>query len=310
MKILVKFVLLAALPVLVLLALAGCEKAQPVDPTRYNAADWERQMKNPSLTEAEFTRLYALAAAAQLKNCTVRVTGRNEVMIKFDDGGEVKAFLDNAWAEAEKNAADRPEICRRYLATLMTLKTGQEGKSAPPDTNSIVALVRDSSFLEQFGRMGATKTNALVFEPLAADINVVYACDREGSIAYLTEGDRTALGLDLPALRQLALTNLQRLLPPLKLDGPGPLFAVEADGNYESSLLLSDKLWNEQASAVRGDLVAAVPARDFLLFTGSSSPDGLTQLRQMVERIYANSPHVISKTLLVRRNGHWEKFSD
>jgi uncharacterized protein YtpQ (UPF0354 family) len=245
-----------------------------------------------------------------LTNATVRVTGRKEVTIKFNDGGEVKAFLDNAWAEAEKNAADRPQICRRYLATLATLKTEGEAKSAPPDTNSIVALVRDSSFLDQFGRMGTTKTNALVFEPLAADINVVYACHREGSIVYLTQGDRTALGLELPTLRQLALTNLQRLLPPLKIHGPGPLFAVEADGNYESSLLLSEKLWSEQASAVRGDLVAAVPARDFLLFTDSASPEGLKQLRQMVEKIYANSPHVISKTLLVRRNGHWEKFSD
>ena len=71
---------------------------------------------------------------------------------------------------------------------------------------------------------------AMIERSSADEILVTF--DREGSIAYLTEGDRTALGLDLPALRQLALTNLQRLLPPLKLDGPGPLFAVEADGNY------------------------------------------------------------------------------
>jgi uncharacterized protein YtpQ (UPF0354 family) len=310
MKFPVKFILLAVLPAMVLLALAGCAKAQPVDPTRYNAADWEKQIKDPSLTEAEFTRLYALAAAAELTNCTVRVTGRKEVTLKFNNGGQVKSFLDNVWAEAEKNAAARPEICRRYLATLVTLKIGGEAKSAPPDTNEIVVVIRGTSFLEQFAGMGATKTNGLVFEPLAADINVVYARDREGTIVYLTEGDRAALGLDLPALRRLALANLHRILPPLKLRGPGPLFAIKADGNYESSLLLLDKLWSVEASSVQGELVAAVPARGFLLFTGSASPEGLKRLRRLVEKVYDNGDHVISKTLLVRRNGHWEKFSD
>ena len=310
MNTLTKFVLLAVLPVMVVLALAGCEKAQPVDPSRYNAADWEKQINASSLTSDEFTRLYALAAAAELKGSTVRVTGRREVTIKSSDGNEVRAFLDNAWNEASAPGADRAEVCRRYLHAFVMAQAGQSTPAALPDTNSIVAVIRDKTFLDQFAGMGATKTNSLVFEPLVADLNIIYASDREGAIAYLNEGDRTALGLDLPALHRLALVNLHRILPSVKLHGPGPLFAIEADGNYESSLLLSDKLWNEEASAVQGDLVAAVPARGFLLFTGSASPEGLKQLRAMVDEIYASGSHVISKTLLVRRNGHWEKFSD
>jgi hypothetical protein len=51
-----------------------------------------------------------------------------------------------------------------------------------------------------------------------------------------------------------------------------------------------------------------VPARDVLMFTGSDSPDGLKAMRESVDKIYKEGSHVISKTLLVRRNGRWEKF--
>jgi len=83
---------------------------------------------------------------------------------------------------------------------------------------------------------------------------------------------------------------------------------ILADGNYESSLLLADKLWDGQASLVEGEIVAAVPARDVLMFTGSGSPDGLRRLRQGVDATYKQASHQISKTLLVRRKGRWEKF--
>jgi hypothetical protein len=44
------------------------------------------------------------------------------------------------------------------------------------------------------------------------------------------------------------------------------------------------------------------------MFTGSGSPEGLKALRESVDKVYKGGSHVISKTLLVRRNGKWEKF--
>jgi len=42
MKARIKFILLAMLTLMVLLTPAGCEKAQPVDASRYNAADGDK----------------------------------------------------------------------------------------------------------------------------------------------------------------------------------------------------------------------------------------------------------------------------
>jgi uncharacterized protein YtpQ (UPF0354 family) len=83
-----------------------------------------------------------------------------------------------------------------------------------------------------------------------------------------------------------------------------------ADGNYESSLLLAENLWDDQAKAVQGEIVAAVPSRDVLLFTGSASTEGLRELRAAVANLHANGSRAISATLIVRRNGLWEKFSE
>jgi uncharacterized protein YtpQ (UPF0354 family) len=285
--------------------MTGCTKQ--VDSAKYNAAQWTNSINAPGLTESEFVRLFALREAAEMTGTKVRITGTREVTIKLRDGTELKQFLDNAWADA-RETSNRVEVCEKYVAALKQNQTELSGSSGPLDTNSIVAVVRDDQFLQQIAKYEVRATNRIVAEPLVADLHVAYGLDSARGMAYLTEGDRARIGLALPELRKLALTNLHRILEAPRRVGDGPVYMIVADGTYESSLLLADKLWDNQAPLVKGDLVAAVPARDVLLFTGSGSPDGLKAMRQSVDKTYKDASHVISKTLLVRRNGQWEKF--
>src|SRR6185436_5654239 len=191
---------------------SGCNPTGRVDGSKFDAAKWEKQMQSPSLDERQFTKLYAQAAAAQFKDAKVEITGPREVSVTLAEGGSRKALLDNAWAQASQDPARRADICRRYLKTLAD---SISAKGGPPATNSIVAIVRPEAYLKDILKAGEGTTNRLgnrpVFEPLAADLQVVYASDQEGAIAMLIESDRVKLGLELPALRKLALENLQRL---------------------------------------------------------------------------------------------------
>jgi uncharacterized protein YtpQ (UPF0354 family) len=288
------------------IGITGCSKQQ-VDIANYNPAQWTNSINAPGLIDSEFVRLFAMREAAEIPESKVRITGPREITIKLANGTELKQFLDNAWSDA-KATSNRVEVCEKYLASLKQNAKALSGASAVPDTNSIVAVVRDELFLRQMEQAGARSTNRVVTEPLVADLHVAYGRDSERGMAYLSEGERARLGLGLPELRKLALANLGRILEAPRRVGQGPVYMIVADGNYESSLLLADKLWESQASVVKGDLVAAVPARDVLMFTGSDSPDGLKELRQGVDKIHKEASHVISKTLLVRRNGRWEKF--
>ena len=287
------------------IALNGCGRSNTSVPSDLNSVTWEQQIQNPNLTEDEFTRLYAQAVGAVFTNATVKIVGKRELSMKFTGGNEQKAFLDNAWIEAANNPTGRVEIVRRYLKAL-TYST----ESGLPNTNRIVPVIRGEAYVKQIAELGATTTNRIVWEPLAADLDVVYAIDGEGTITFLREDDWKQLGFDLPALRKLAIQNLRRLMPELKRVGDGPTFMLVGNGNYESSLLLADGMWANEAKSINGEIVAAVPARDMLIFTGSQSPDGLKKLRQVVEEVQKNSSHLISNTILVRRNGKWEKFSD
>lgn len=301
---------LAILAALALSVGSGCQRSEVVSPSSFNASKWEEEIKSPSLTEAEFTRLYAQAAAVELKSAEVKIAGGRELSIKLTDGSELKSFLDNAWKEAKTSPTNRPEIVRRYVKALVASAPYAGALAGQPDPNNIVAVIRDDLFLQQFAKLGAEKMNQIVSEKLVADLNVLYAIDSQDSIAYLTETNRLALHLELPALRSLALANLKRLVPKVNRKGEGPVFMVVADGNYESSLLLAEKLWDDQATEVQGDIVAAVPSRDVLMFTGSASTEGLRELRVAAANLHAKGSRAVSTTLIVRRNGRWERFAE
>ena len=59
--------------------------------------------------------------------------------------------------------------------------------------------------------------------------------------------------------------------------------------------------WQDVSSQVRGDLIACVPAREFLLFSGTLEPGALSQMRAAARKITAGGDHLI----LV---GHVENF--
>ncbi len=292
------------------LILVGCSRRGEVDGSQFNVANWETRMKDPALSEEEFTRLYAVKVAAEFKGAKVRIVGPRELSSKMPDGTELKSFLDNAWAEAKDNPENRLEIVERYLTTLKNTQSGLGKKKDAPDSNRILPVIRDLRYAANFKELGQTGTNQVLTQPLVADLLVMYVEDKGDNFHFLTEGDRRTLNLELPALHQLAITNLASLLPKVNRRGISAIFVFEAGGNLESSLLLVDKLWTDQAKVVEGDIVAAVPSRDALIFTGSRTAGGIQELRKIVARIAKDGDHLITDTLIVRRNGRWEKFSE
>jgi hypothetical protein len=318
----IKFVLLVVMSAIVLLTLAGCG-GHPVDGQLYSQMGWEKRMKDPSLNKADFTLLYAMATSAQFRGCQVFVTGKLQITMKLYDGGELKVPLDALWAETVNDLANRAATCRRHINVFVASKAGIGAVAArvdrstilpviwsglPPESGSgkIVHTITTNGLESKYIR----QTNQFVTEPLAADIYILYFGNRDGTDVYLIEDDRELLHLDLPALHKLAVTNLAGIVPGIIHREPEPPFTIKAGGKYSASLLLADKLWDKEASTVRGELIAAVPSCDELIFTGSASPGGVEALRRKVQQVYGGSHEGISTTLLVRRNGKWEVFKD
>jgi len=281
---------------LVAVALAGCGARSPV-----SAPTWQEGIETPQLSDAEFTELYARAVRERFPDLNVRVAGRRELEI-ITDTAEYSIYLDNAWDAAAGNPGQRSAVVARYLGTLeSTLSATPVGPA--PALDRVLPVVRGADLFAG-GDPGPTEAS-FYSEPLAADLRVYYAVTGDGYIEYLTRAQIDSLGVPPSELRERAVDNLVASLASLLRQGLHGLYLIDAGGSFESSLLLVDDLWETQRDVLQGDVVAAVPTRDVILYTGSQATEALEALRRVSEEVYATGAYPVSRVLLVRRDGRW-----
>jgi len=146
-----------------------------------------------------------------------------------------------------------------------------------------------------------------IMEPLIADLSVGYALDLPRSFQYVSQRTCDEFGLEAAELRSLAVRNLTRRRPvPQIRQGPAGVGFV-LDGDLEASLLLVDDLWDRIAPQLPGDLIAAVPARDVLMASGTDVAGGPAALSSGIERVWAvSNPRLrLTRSMLIRRAGAW-----
>ncbi|HEY8471766.1 MAG TPA: hypothetical protein VIL37_03915 [Natronosporangium sp.] len=143
------------------------------------------------------------------------------------------------------------------------------------------------------------------------DIVVGYTPGPPYGRRLLTWQEHDLSGMSRRQLRRQAAENLYAVLDQVGVHGQPPTLMISFNGveGLESSVLLAPAFWDDLASAVPGELVVGVPARDVVMFTGSQSQSGLQKLRRAVDRvIFAGGPHLLCQDLLVRRGRRWEIF--
>lgn len=248
----------------------------------------------------EFFLLYSKLLEERFLVTNLQFVERDLLSFQKPGGGEMHTYLQNLWIAYSRNPESRAEVIEQYLRGL--------GSAIAPKQETtreqIIPLIKDSEYL------AALDDKAVVIsEHLAGDLFIVYAVDWPDHTASLSQSEFEKLGLSMGELRQLAVGNLKGLLPGIECHGDGRSYLMAtAGGNYEASTLLLDSFWDQVREDVDGDLVATVPARDVLLFTGSGSAEGLKKMRERAMKIVSTGDHVVSTTLLRRTNGIWVVF--
>jgi uncharacterized protein YtpQ (UPF0354 family) len=222
------------------------------------------------------------------------------------DGKESTAFLNNLWLKYKNGNEDRAGLIEKYIRFAQDVGKREQ----PPDRGSIVAMIKDTQYVEVI--RGSSKK---VTEHLCADLWIVYAVDKQETITTLTREQVFNAGVVEDELKGLAIANLRRILPEVQRHGDGPWYLLTAGGDYVRSLLLFDEIWDQLADTVKGQIVATVPTRDVLMFTGSESAEGVQAIRERSADICSRSrglgsrgSHAISDTLIIRNNGAWRVF--
>jgi uncharacterized protein YtpQ (UPF0354 family) len=248
----------------------------------------------------EFFLLYLKLLQERMPDCTVEFSGDSVIRIVDSQGKEFSTYLDNLWLKYSRDSEDRTELIGKYVRMVQDL-----GKATPPpEKQNIVPTIKDSEYFQQI-----PKDMSLVTEHLCGDLWIVYAEDTPETIQSLTRDSLTEAGIQEPELRALAVENLKRILPPAECHGDGPWYFLTAGTDYAASLLLFDSVWEQVADMVTGKVVAAIPTRDVLMFTGSESKEGLAGMRAKSQELCSTGPYSISESLIVRDAGKWAMFN-
>jgi uncharacterized protein YtpQ (UPF0354 family) len=207
--------------------------------------------------------------------------------------------------EAVASADERASLALAFVESVLELVAAQK---QPDATGAIMPVVRTRAQVQALSTQLGQAKDAALYEPLAADLFVTYVLDRPGSVKYLSELVLRDLKVPRADLRDLALGNLDRTVQ-IKRLGFNDMFTLAAGEFYESSLLLFDGLWDDMAKAVQGDVVAAVPSRESLIFTGSDNRPGLENWRKLVYESHGGAANPLSRALLVRAGGQWQEYN-
>ena len=237
-----------------------------------------------------------------------KVVGELELEILFPGCSEpLRAFLDNAFRDYSQSPKDKNAILARYVGALAESRASA---ATPIDPARILPVIRDREFVEQAGQLprNGGKPIEVASEQLNDDLYVMYVADSEHSVRYLSEADLAEAKVDRANLRNQSMENLRRLYPEMQMMGAEGLYMIRLDGTYESSLLLSEKLWESPELKVKGEFLVAVPSRDVLVISGTLEREALETMRKIVAEVSATASYRISPRLFIRRDGKIETW--
>jgi uncharacterized protein YtpQ (UPF0354 family) len=257
------------------------------------------------MTAEEFTRAYAAKVEELFPGSKVIIKGALEIDIEMNDAPDAKDlrnYLDNAFREYAEDPGRADEIMRSYISKLVEALGQTDFKR-----EQLVPVVRHKD------------TMAITFESnpgenhffgrrLVGDLYVFYAFDAPNTVAYVTKEAIEDLKLSESELEKVAFENYQRLRGELTIETYPALSVVRGTDVFMTSILLVDEFWAAERFRFRGDIVAFVVTRDFMLVTGSDEDKGLESAIKMSREIIRDAPYPISAEPIIRRGGKWLAF--
>lgn len=268
--------------------------------------NWRDALAKDELSKKEFCELCLVAMSDLFPDIVVEPgESYDQFKVGRKDREPITVFLENIWRQTRHAPESREQGVERFLRVFGRLSSSA---SELPQLNCIVPMIKDEGYFD-VSRKLSKEDAPFANEHLVGDLWIVYAIDTPDSMLTLQRSHLSDLGLEVSELKELAVTNLTRILPPIERHGEGPVYMLTAGGDYVASLLLLDDVWAELQHETSGAILAAVPSRDVLLFTDSSSKEGLEQMKATISRVMESGGYLVSNTILKRSDTGWEVFS-
>lgn len=188
-------------------------------------------------------------------------------------------------------------------------------QTSGPTPEQLTLRIKTGEFLRFLEAQGIPVQDMPVTRPLCGDLIVSYAFDQDEAFVSATPALLKAAGIDAAQVHTLATRNLEQCIARqgvrlLEEDGLY-MVCVGQQGtmsNLEATLLCMDAFWPFVAKEidVKGEILACVPSRDYLLLADGARPETHAGLHDLAKQLQAKAGnHGLSEQLMVCRQGIW-----
>jgi hypothetical protein len=231
----------------------------------------------------------------------------NHLVIKTRAGAEIDFYLDNLLARLSEPGAERGRVLADFEASFFASFTA--ALPPAPVLDNVMPIVRHrdilAAYLERAEQAGGGAAEQPVHRALAGDLVEILAYDTPTGIGVMSKRSLGLEAMDDAAAFALARANFARMAEALEWIEEDGFRVATLDGNYESSALLLDRVWDELAAEMGGAIAVAAPARDFVVAARADNPEHVDVLRGLAEEAPFN-PYGLSSFVFVRSDGRWE----
>jgi uncharacterized protein YtpQ (UPF0354 family) len=175
----------------------------------------------------------------------------------------------------------------------------------------VMPCIKAAIFGETGPSVGLSFDDSPVIRDLKNGLLVLYVADIGQSLRFVQNRHLPVAGMDAESIHAAVMANFVEFIAErTRMQPHGNIFALFVDGNFEANLLLVDSLWDESlASYAPNGFVAAVPACDMLAFADAASASGISELRDVVSRVFPNGRNLIASDLYCRQDGRWIRYA-
>lgn len=242
-----------------------------------------------------FRERVAAVILARYPGAVIRRTGHETLEVDLGIGsGEVLLGLDRF----HRVYREAPEELDQLIHQLAS---AAKGETPPVTAESLVVLVRPSTYLTGSGAVG----DAQLSRSIAGDLHAVVAVDAVDAIAFPSGAElRDALGWDDASIWARAASNTRGRLPNLDLPEPKTVSLLICEGAEATGALIDDEAWDALAAKAPDGLLVLPAEKNVLCVIGTSSAEVMPALREVLA-ISEGAPDYLSSIPLVRRDGKW-----
>lgn len=202
-----------------------------------------------------------------------------------------------------------PEVTN-FLASIVYEEPPGIRGGLPANYDNILPQVVPQALVDFCRRDG----KGLPVIPFTGGLYIAFVVDEPQRYCYVNDVIMQRWDVTEEELLVIALENLKAQTDMAQLMqigvGDTAMYLYESFDGYDASRILLGGMILQLMTKVAGDLLVAIPNRDFFVAFGNTNPSFVAQMRQQIEEQYAGHSYAICPDLLRYEDGTWTVYGE